>query len=221
MAIGVGMGMLLAGLASGGAAVYGANRASRANDRAAEISDAANQEALAFERDREARRQAEWDRTMDEEERRWYAEQERLAPYRAASTGALSQLVSLAGLPAYTPAPAEAPNFDRPMPADWQPGDPTSSEALTERRTAVRRPRAQSSSLTDLLRDPATLDTVSRVAAEQLERTPATPTRERVTAPATGVSDVAYERIVDRPAAVHTLVRGRGATRRRPSHATA
>lgn len=216
MAIGVGMGMLLAGLASGGAAVYGANRASRASAEAAEVSDAANREALEFERDREARRQAEWDRTMDEEERRWYAEQERLAPYRAASTGALSQLVSLAGLPAYEPAPAEAPNFDRPMPPDWKPGDPTGEGASSTDRTAVRRTR--SSSLTDLLRDPATVDTISRVAAAQVERGGQAPMRERVTAPATGVSDVAYERVVDRPGAVQSLVRGRGATRRR-SHA--
>lgn len=219
--IGTGMGLLIGGLAAGGASAYGAHRASKANEKAAEISDKANTEALAFEREKEATRKAEWDRMMAEEEARWDAEQERLAPYRAASEGALAQLVSLAGLPAYTPTPVEKPNFNRPMPKDWQPGDPTGlEETMAEGQATVRAPR--SAKLTELLGD--TLG--SRDMAYRPERDAAMPEYgpvrpgtepmpEPLAAARTGVSDVAYQRITDRGAPIQSLVRGRMPARRR------
>ncbi len=218
---GMAIATLVGGGAAAGASIYGAKKASKASEKAAEISDQASREAIAFEREKEARRQTEWDRMMAEEEARWYAEQERLAPYRAASEGALAQLVSLAGLPAYTPKPAEKPNFNRPMPKDWQPGDPTGLEAtMAEGRTAVREPR--SAKLTALLgdtlgsRDMAYRPERDAVMPEYSPVRPGTePMPEPLAAARTGVSDVAYRRLSDSGAPVQSLVRGRIPARRR------
>lgn len=209
-------GMAIASLIGTGAAVgaqvYGANRASGAARDAAQASDRAAREALAFEREKEKRRQEEWDRMMREEEARWNAEQERLAPYRAASEGALSQLVSLAGLPAYTPKAVEKPDFNKPMPEDWQPGDPTGLEKNIEQALSLIR-KPTSSSLVDLLREPGTREQVMQIAESVggglgLAGEPRPPIEAE--APETRVSEAAYQRLAPQDAEVRSLVRSGG-----------
>lgn len=104
MAIATGTAMLLgAGLAAGSSA-YAANRAgSSANrsaryqtdyaNRAADLEAKAAAEALAFEKEREARRRAEFDSIQARNFEQYQLAQGRLAPYRALGRGAIGQLM--------------------------------------------------------------------------------------------------------------------------------
>ncbi len=104
--------------------IVAARSQSSASRRAAETEERTSTEALDFERERETHRREEWDRMMAAEEAQWNAEQERLEPYRHASRSALADLNRLAGYSQAPQSERRAPNFNRPMPEDWQPGDP-------------------------------------------------------------------------------------------------
>jgi len=131
MAIGTTAALLLAGsaAASAGSSIYASNKQSQAAKDAAKASGASSSEAIALERENEARRREEWDQTqawneqsyndymtrddaryaegqartakLDAFEREQYdKEMARRDPYRKVSVSALNQLAGLAGLPA-------------------------------------------------------------------------------------------------------------------------
>lgn len=69
--IATGTAMLVSGLASGGAMAYGAKKQGDAAKRVGREQTAANESALAFERENEARRRQEFDLIEAENARRW------------------------------------------------------------------------------------------------------------------------------------------------------
>ena len=119
--------MIAAGAVSTAGAVISSRAQSKSADKALASQEAGNAEVIAFEREREQRRREEWDRVMEMERAQWEAEQARREPYRQMSRGALSELGRHAGISTSAPE-RPMPNFDRPMPADWQPGDPTGTD---------------------------------------------------------------------------------------------
>lgn len=136
MAIGVGLGMALAGGATAAGTAIAAAQQRRGTTRATELQTQANREAMEFERELEARRRQEWEATQAENRRQWelayggeaaryLADQDRLArqealslgrylsdyarrqPYREMSLAALARLGELEGLrPVAQPVPA-------------------------------------------------------------------------------------------------------------------
>lgn len=136
MAIGVGLGMALAGGATAAGTMIAASQQRRGATRAAELQTQANREAMEFERELEARRRQEWEAAQAENRRQWelsyggeaaryLADQDRLArqealslgrylsdyarrqPYREMSLAALARLGELEGLrPVAQPVPA-------------------------------------------------------------------------------------------------------------------
>lgn len=128
---------VLGGGASAATQMYGSRQARGVTDRAATASERSTSEALQFERDEadkaraeraenEKRRRQEWDRVMTMQQQQWEALDAEKEPYRQASRAALSDLMQRAGYGpmSYTPPPKK-PDFAKPMPDDWQPGDPT------------------------------------------------------------------------------------------------
>jgi hypothetical protein len=109
---------LIAGAASGGSAIAGNKMASNANRRATDANTRANDQAMALERDNEARRRQEYDQQQREMRTQWDAEQRRREPYRRMSDLILQQRAQRMGVPAQT--------FTRPteMPQGWQPNQP-------------------------------------------------------------------------------------------------
>ena len=90
---------------AGGTTVYGAKKQAGANKQASEIESRAAQEAIALDREKEARRQREYDQMIAAEKAKWEAEQRKLdeldqreSPYRAASLGILGQASDRLGL---------------------------------------------------------------------------------------------------------------------------
>lgn len=106
------VGTAIAGLAAGGAAVYGAKKQASAADKAAIAQTKANDEALAYQKEQDAKaeaRQAEIDARQREIEAKaeaaWNAEQARLAPLRAlkqsladATAGRMGLQMDLSGI---------------------------------------------------------------------------------------------------------------------------
>lgn len=114
--IGTGIGMLISGLASGGAGVFGAHAqtsaaqsAAKLNvdsaNHAADLESTANAQALQFQKDREIERQKEFDRAQQQnydiyQNETAYtrsqnaAQTARRAPFVNAGTGALGQLLT-------------------------------------------------------------------------------------------------------------------------------
>lgn len=91
--IGIGLGMLISGLASGGAAVYGAQKMSSASNkaaklqtdaatRAAEIQDKANREAMDYAKQVEAQHQKNFETTQALNLDQYNQREARVTPYR-------------------------------------------------------------------------------------------------------------------------------------------
>lgn len=139
------LGTAIAGGATAAAGVYAARKSNESSRAAAAAEMDALDKQLAFEREKEAERKAEWDRAQAEAKAQWEAEQAsgntdadmrraefelakqkyterqaQMAPYRQVGVGALAQLAGMAGL---TPKAPEAKVLDT-MPETWQPGDP-------------------------------------------------------------------------------------------------
>lgn len=94
--------LITAGVA-GGASIYGAHRASRSSDRAAQyqtqqanyaadLEAKAQAEALAFLKEQEAARRREWQMTQDRNYQLYQEREERLSPYRRFGAGAIAQM---------------------------------------------------------------------------------------------------------------------------------
>jgi len=100
---------LLPSLIAGGATAYGAKKQGQSADRAARVTDQSNRDALAFERQREAQLQRQWEAEQEFQERKWnITEEDRLynrglsearetqrVPYRQAGLSSLARLDSL------------------------------------------------------------------------------------------------------------------------------
>lgn len=114
---------LIEGASAGAATIYGATKQSGAAKRASQIEDKTAADTIAFEREKEATRKAEFDRQQAEAEKQWQAQQAQarqqfdldlndrtfnrnvtatreanLAPYRSAGHAALQSLGSMLGL---------------------------------------------------------------------------------------------------------------------------
>ena len=171
-----------------GAGIYGSNQQQNATDQAAILASQSAAEQLAFARENELRRRAEYDekvaydkaetaRLNAEAKAAWDAEQQRRAPFRQASEGVLQQLAQKFGLP-YTPSqgPSAGP------PPGWQPGDPVGPST------------ASSSSLADLV------PTQSAMAPQDTLASLATPSAEPTSAPVnTEVPAWLQQRVQPRP----------------------
>lgn len=136
-------------------AAIAAKTQSSSAKRAAEAEMSALDKQLAWEKEQEATRKAEWERSQAEAKAQWEAEQAteterygsdlemrraefelakrkyvdrqaQMAPYRQVGVGALAQLAGMAGLTPQAAAPAPAPLLET-MPDDWQPGDPVTA----------------------------------------------------------------------------------------------
>ena len=94
--IGTGMGMLLAGLAAGGAQAYGAHRQGQASTRASAATTTANAEALRFEREQAAADQRRFDAEQTAKREQWAADEAfRQNQYRASEEDRLFQRMLL------------------------------------------------------------------------------------------------------------------------------
>lgn len=90
---------------SSGAATRASRHQMNAANQAAEIEAAAAREALAFEREREARRQKEFEMVQDRNYGLYREAQARLEPYRALGRGAIGQLMKPIPRPTTQPNP--------------------------------------------------------------------------------------------------------------------
>jgi hypothetical protein len=91
--------------ATAGASIYGAKKQAGAAREAAQIQGRAAEQQLAFERENEARRRAEYDRAEEQARAQWMAEQARQAPYEEAANAVLRRWSGQLGYPAPTTTP--------------------------------------------------------------------------------------------------------------------
>lgn len=88
-----------AGAAAAGASIYGASKNSQANEAASAATERSNAAALAEQKRQDDLTKQEFDQQQAAAKAQWDAQQQNLAPYRAASGQALSRLGDLFGLP--------------------------------------------------------------------------------------------------------------------------
>lgn len=94
----------------GAAGIYGAHKVSQSTDKATAASIAGNNAAIAEQQRQDAEQKRQFDAQQSASKAQWDAQQQNLAPYRAASASALSSLGDLLGTHFDVPASPSQPS---------------------------------------------------------------------------------------------------------------